>query len=98
MKKSLIIIAAIAMLSFVILSEKNNATVEQREGLYIFMLSKPTAEYNYMGSIDKKVSWSGKPEEMLNTMVKKARKEYPSAQGIIFTSIAMDKADVIQFK
>jgi hypothetical protein len=77
---------------------KNAADVEQKEGLYIFMLSKPQCEYEYLGSEKKVLSWSGKPEEMLNSMIRKVKKEYPKAEGLIFTNISMDKCDVIAFK
>lgn len=63
-----------------------------------FLLSKPTTEYEYLGSVKKVLAWSGKPEEMLNSMIKKVKKEYPKADGIVFTNIDMDKADAIQFK
>jgi hypothetical protein len=31
-------------------------------------------------------------------MIRKVKKDYPKADGIVFTSIDMDKADAIQFK
>lgn len=86
------------MTSFVGSSEKNKSIVDQKEGLYIFILSKPVAEYEYLGSVKKILAWSGKPDEMLNSMIRKVKKDYPKADGIVFTSIDMDKADAIQFK
>lgn len=80
-------------------TSKALANVDQKEGIYIFMLSKPAAEYQYMGSVEKKgIVMSGKPEEMLNIMLKKARKEYPQADGLIFSELNMYKADCIKFK
>lgn len=35
---------------------------------------------------------------MLNAMLRKLKKEYPTADGIIFTSVNMEKADAIKFK
>ncbi|MFN4083872.1 MAG: hypothetical protein ACK4K9_09590 [Bacteroidia bacterium] len=84
--------------AFTSISDKGSATVDQKQGLYIFILSKPTTEYEYLGSVKKSVAWTGKPEEMLNSIIKKVKKDYPKADGIIFTSIDMDKADAIQFK
>jgi hypothetical protein len=100
MKTKLIIaIVSLAFLtSFTIISDKGSASVDQKEGLYIFILSKPTVEYDYLGSVTKLLAWSGQPEEMLNSMIKKVKKAYPKANGIIFTNIAMDKADAIEFK
>jgi len=75
------------------------AKVDQVEGIYVFMLSKPTAAYETLGSIEKKgIVASGKPSEMLQLMVKKAKKEYPTTQGIIFTATDMYKADCVKFK
>ena len=81
-----------------ILSDHSSAAVEQREGIYIFIYSKPTPAYDYQGSIKKSFAISGGPEEMLNSMIRKCKKDYPQAQGIIFISASMDKADCIKFK
>jgi hypothetical protein len=101
MKTKKIIVLAIATLlltSFTLLTDKGNATVEQKQDLYIFMLCKPTADFNYLGSVKINVAWTGKPDEMLNLTIKKVKREYPNANAIIFTSVDMDKADAIQFK
>ena len=78
--------------------EKASAMVEQQQGVYIFILCKPSAEYEYLGSIQQKAAWTGQPSEMLSGMLKKLKKEYPEANGIIFTSLDMDKADCVRFK
>jgi ABC-type glycerol-3-phosphate transport system substrate-binding protein len=100
MKKIFLGLAALAffLTAFTILADKSSATVDQKEGLYVFILSKPTAQYEYLGSVKKVLAWSGKPEEMLNSLIKKVKKEYPKANGIIFTNVDMDKADAIEFK
>lgn len=77
---------------------KATATVERQEGLLIFMLSKPVADYEYLGTVKIKAAWTGEPTEMLNISIKKVKKEYPQAEAIIFTSVGMDKADAIKFK
>lgn len=83
----------------VLLNEPNGkSAVDQIEGLYIFIQCRPSAEYDYLGSVKKSLAWSGNPKEMLNSMIKKVKKDYPQANGIIFTSIDMDKADAIKFK
>lgn len=101
MKKLLIPIIAIAVLTSaftLIEDDKAKATVEQMDGLYVFIQSKPDAENEYLGSVKKSLALTGNPEEMLNAMIKKVKKEYPNANGIIFTSVSMDKADAIKFK
>jgi hypothetical protein len=79
-------------------AKHSDATVNQMQGVYIFMYSKPTAEYTYLGSIKIKTAWSGQPEEMLNITLRKLKKDYPGADGIIFTSAQMEMIDVIKFK
>jgi hypothetical protein len=95
---TIILALGFILTSFIGSSEKNKSIVDQKEGLYIFILSKPVAEYEYLGSVKKILAWSGKPDEMLNSMIRKVKKDYPKADGIVFTSIDMDKADAIQFK
>jgi len=77
---------------------KDEAAVNQIQGYYIFIQAKPLCKYDYLGSVSKGLAWSGGPEEMLNSIVKKVKKEYPTAEGIVFTSSSMDKADAIKFK
>lgn len=99
MKKILLFLSCIFIFSaYKIISEKNSAIVEQEEGINIFIKSKPVAEYEYLGSVKKGMALSGQPEEMFNSMVKKCKKEFPSANGLIFTSIGLDKADCVKFK
>ncbi len=93
-----LIISAFLLTAFTITGDKSSASVDQKEGLYIFILNKPTSQYEYLGSVKKVLVLTGKPEEMLNSMIRKVKKEYPKAEGIIFTSLDMDKADAIQFK
>jgi hypothetical protein len=93
-----LIVCALGAASFKFASAKANATVDQKEGYYIFVMSKPTTEYEYMGSVKKGMSWTGAPTEMLNSIIKKVKKDYPKADAIIFTTIDMDKADAVKFK
>lgn len=101
MKKSIFTILAVVfvLMSFASFNNnKGNATVDQQEGLYIFMLSKPASEYDYLGSVKKGMALTGQPKEMLNSMIKKVKKDYPTANGIVFTTIQMEKADAIFIK
>jgi hypothetical protein len=78
--------------------KKSYGAADQKEGYYIFILSKPVTPYDYLGSEKKSIAWTGKPEEMLNSIIKKVKSDYPKADAIIFTTINMDKADAIKFK
>lgn len=89
---------ALFLTAFKLSVEKDIAIVDQKEGLYIFMLCKPKSEYKYLGSVKKAISWTGQPGEMLNSMIKKVKNNYPEANGIIFTSVDMDRVDAIHFE
>lgn len=79
-------------------TQYNSATVEKIDGLYVFMLSEPINEYEVLGTIKKRIALTGQPREMLNSMIKKAKKQYPQSDAIIFTAVAMDELKAIQFK
>ncbi len=96
--KYLFLICIISLTSFIAISEKNAATVEQEQGINIFIKCKPVAEYKYLGTIKKGFALTGQPDEMLNSMIKKCKKEFPESDGIIFTSVDFDKADCVKFK
>lgn len=77
--------------------KKESAVVDAIDNIYIFYHCKPKAEIETIGEVKVSVSLTGKPEELLQTLVKKAHKEFPQAQGIIITN-DMGRADVIKFK
>jgi hypothetical protein len=103
MKKVLIITVLLLTIFFIeaqtnILPKKNIAEVNQVQGVYLFIMSKPVREYTYLGSTKIKVVWTGDPVEMINVTLKKLKKDYPTADGIIFTTMQMNQGDVIKFK
>lgn len=75
---------------------KKTADVNQERGLYIFTDSKPVNEYVYLGKVKATLTWQGQYQEVIPVLVKKAKKEYPLAEGIIY--IAPESAEVIMFK
>ncbi len=77
----------------------SHAIVNQEEGYYIFMFSRPQKQYEVLGSIEKEgIVWSGKPKEMFKTILNRTKKKYPKADGIIFKGVAMDQAEAIKFR
>ncbi len=77
---------------------KNTAEVDQSEGLYIFHQSRPVQEYEVLGVMKPGVvTMNNKYETLRNSMVKRARKEYPKADAVIINDEG-DKADVVKFK
>jgi hypothetical protein len=91
-------------LSLGLMSMKNNmydvkgstGEVNQIEGLYIFTDSKPVKETEFLGSVKAGVTMSGSYSQIINKIARKARKEYPNADAIIFNG--EEKADVVKFK
>ena len=108
MKKSLIY-ASIAI-AFMLLSgfavqqslKKSYAEVDQQKGVYIFVDSKPLADYEFMGEIKSGTGGFGGSQysEVRNRLVDKCLKEYPKADGIIlhFITGQKDRAEAIRFK
>ena len=62
------------------------AKVNQINGLYIFIESKPTATGEYLGEIKAGITLNGEPVELLRSMIKRCKKEYPKANALIVNS------------
>ena len=82
---------------------KSTAEAEQIEGLYVFVDSKPVSEYTYLGTVKGAgvgASFNPQYNTIRNAMLKKVRKEYSSADGVILHLNAggKDSADAIKFK
>ena len=101
MKKTLLLAAVTALFtlsSFKMPDEKGLAVVEQQQGYYIFVFCKPYKEYDYLGTIKAKSAgwtWSGEFRDALDITLKRLKKEYPKADGVI---VYENKADAIRFK
>lgn len=97
-------ITFIGLISFTVIkydAKINTAEVEQYEGIYVFVDSKPVREYEYLGT--EKVIFtlgSGQYRDIRDKLIRKVKKEYPQANGIIFhfNEGAADKADAIKIK
>lgn len=74
------------------------ANVETREGVSIFYLSKPVNKYTTVASFKVKQQFTGEPKEQIETALKKLHKEYPQADGLIFTDVNMQLAEAIKFE
>jgi hypothetical protein len=80
-------------------SKKDIASVEQAQGMYVFLQSKPLAEYEVLGTVKKTgLVWTGSPKEMYRTLLRRAKKDYPNCDGIIFEDIDMEHATCVKFK
>lgn len=78
-------------------AKNSTAEVEKVEGIYIFYRSKPVNEYEYLGTHKIKISWTGQPDELFDTLVKKAKKKYPNLEAIIVAD-DLEQCDAIKFK
>lgn len=82
---------------------KNTAEVEQIQGFWVFIDSKPVTEYDYLGTINGtrgRGSFNPQYTVIRDALLKLARKQYPDADGIILHLNAggKDRADVLHFK
>lgn len=82
--------------------KKSTAEVQSYENVLIFSDCKPVAEYEYLGTVKYNTGGFGgsQYEDIRDALLKKAKKEFPEAQGLILNlkKGQADKADVIKFK
>lgn len=81
--------------------KKNTAEVLVYQNLKVFTDCIPVMEYDYLGTVSgSSLTFSGQYEPVRNSIIKKTKKEYPQADGIILHLVngGIDKADVIKFK
>jgi hypothetical protein len=93
-----LLIIGLVTMSFTLIIDKSNATVEEQNGIKIFCYSEPTTKYDILGMV--KISGIVKNEKgphMVELLVGYAKKDYPSGEGIIVNS-EFEKAEVIKFK
>jgi len=81
--------------------KKSTGEVEQLQGLYIFVDSKPVKEYEYLGSVKSTISLGDSQYTgVRDRIIKKAKKDFPQADAIMITfkTGGSDQADAIKFK
>ncbi len=67
--------------------ETKNATAEADyvKGVHIFIRSTPVKEYEYLGSLKNMgMQWTGKPKEMVNKALNKAKSNTPKPTVLSF--------------
>lgn len=80
---------------------KSSAEAAQVNGLYIFTDCKPLADYQSLGKVDISFfMWDTQYESVRNNLVRRAKKKYPEAEGVIIkpSRRGVDIAEVIRFK
>ena len=104
MKKIILVdaFAAIALLAGAQMLKLNEATVNQEQGFYLFVESTPTAEYEFLGDVKQGLNWGGSGQygDIKKDLIKRCRKQYPNANGIIFHFVdgGTDRAYAILLK
>jgi hypothetical protein len=71
---------------------------ERIHGVYIFILSDPYQDYEYIATIKVKINWTGTTTESFEKAIKKAKKKYPYFNGMVFQRRDFSKVDLIKFK
>ena len=77
-----------ALVAFTIVAnydvKTNTAEVDQVQGYYIFAKCKPVKEYGYLGTVKGPTIGNHEFDNLVELMVKKAKKDYPEANALIF--------------
>jgi len=101
-KRSIAFVLSIAVFicvsGFIQSEQRDLAHVEQRDGLYIFIQCKPQTSYNDLGTVKARPAFSDKAGAFIDAMIKNCKKEYPQADGLIFTTPDLDRAEAVKFK
>ena len=83
---------------------KQLAEVNQQQGFYLFVDSKPVSDYEYLGTVKvRSFSFKVQTEQyqsVRDALIKDAKKMYPNGDGLIFNFQvgAPNTADVIKLK
>ena len=78
--------------------QKDIGKVETMQGVYIYSLSVPVAEYKTLGSYAVGGCWDCSPFGKLEKIVKKAKEKYPDCEAIILKDMEYNSAEIIKFK
>lgn len=76
---------------------KSTSEVNRQDGLYVFHDAMPVMEYEVLGQVKASGVASSQYANNRDTLVKKAKKQFPNADGIIATADAYH-AEAIRFK
>jgi hypothetical protein len=80
--------------------KESTAEVNKVEGLYIFTDSKPVMPYDSIGTVELGFVSGTQYESIKANLIKRARKKYPNADGLILNlkKKGLDNCSVIKFK
>jgi len=107
MKTSILKVAIVAfvLIANTIYCQSNLAEVNKIKGFYVFVDSKPIAEYESLGEVkvdekDAEIKKSNQFQSVRDNLIKNARAANYTADGLIITFVngGVDKAEIIKFK
>lgn len=78
----------LCLMSFTVSYVINNKTAEVRsvQGINIYAFCTPVVEYNHLGVVKGPKIGSHEFDKLVNQIIKKVKKEFPEAEGIVFDS------------
>ncbi len=79
----------------------SQAEVNQLQGVFVFTDSKPTGDFEYLGTVKTGIGFnSGQYQPVRDLLIKKLKKNFPQADGAIFhfNDGNADGCDAIKFK
>jgi len=75
----------------------SRAEVQEKENLLIFAYCKPVATYDILGTVKlPALVGSERADRVLETLIKRAKKDFPSSQALILNP-EMSKAECVKF-
>lgn len=69
------------------------------QGVYIFIGTEPVNEYDYIGTVELRLTFDNEsPDQQFERVISKAKKRYPNFDAMIFHRDNFTKADVVKFR
>lgn len=65
------------------------------EKVWIYHFSKPTDGYKVIGTVRAKMTVQGQPMELYKSIMKQVEKDYPGAEGVIFSDWMADAQVIV---
>ncbi|MFA5670493.1 MAG: hypothetical protein WC967_14735 [Balneolaceae bacterium] len=105
MKKTILVAAFLscfAITAFSQTEDKALAKADKIQGVYVYVKCTPVAEYEHLGTVKGSAIGNHEMDVMTEKFIKKAKEQYPDADGIIFDGAIKQthntKVSAIKFK
>jgi len=77
---------------------KNTGNVDDVNGVLVFYRSSPVTDFETMGTVKVGLTMSNKPEELIDVLTSKLKKQFPTAEAIVISDPNMNSGSAIKFK